>query len=213
MKTSTATSKEGPVEDLGLHLGWAKESGELKTWEMGVHQREVITKLWLRLSTGRCKKLINRYVTVVLRSEEKRPRMKEAAAHLLNVSTVSPCRTPCTTSPHRILLLHASPPYVFQSSHTRTKAAIPECLALSCETISRYRTDQETFPLRQVETAGCVRSQSYSRFRCQTEAGGGMRRCLAIKVKVRRMVPDLQKIHEPTMPAGRWQIAGCWGHP
>ena len=78
--------------------------------------------------------------TVVLSLEEKRACTRQAVAHLLNASTVSPpCRTPCRTSPHRILLHCASPSYVFQFSHTHTKAVIPECLALSCKPISKYR--------------------------------------------------------------------------
>lgn len=99
---------------------------------------------------------------------------------------------------------------VFAHMH---KSCDTRILGPRCKTISTYRTVLEISPLRSAEIARCVRSQSYSWFRCQTDAGGGIWRCLAIEVKVRGMAPDLHKIHELTMPVSRWQIAGCWGHP
>lgn len=134
------------------------------------------------------------------------------STHLLNASTVPPpCRTLHRTSPHGILLRCARPSYVFQFSHTCTKAVTPECLALSCKTTSRYKTDKETFPLRQVEAAGCVRSQI-------TMIQGPNRSWtwhteMPNQSQGEKNGPRSPGNPEPTMPAGRWQTPGCWGHP
>lgn len=111
--------------------------------------------------------------------------------------------------PHRILLHCASPSCLLVFTHMHKN-----CDTLGSKLQNHLHTQNRWGDLSEAGgMAGCVRSQRYSWFRCQTEAGGGIWRCLAIEVKVRRMVPDLHKIHELTMPANRWQIAGCWGHP
>lgn len=133
LKKSRAISKEGPVEDLGLHIGyayrvrWALNMRGASAPEGGNHKVRSKIEYW------KVQEVNKQGCTVALGSEENCAHLKQAAAHLLNVSTDSP---PCRT-PHRILLHCVSPSYVFQFSHTRTKVAIPERLALSCKTISR----------------------------------------------------------------------------
>lgn len=142
VKISRAISKEGPVEDLGLYLGWAYRVRWALNMRGGSAPEGGNHKAGINVEHQKVQEVDKQGCSVVLGSEEKCAHMRQAAAHLLNASTVSPpCRPSCRMSPHGILLHCASPSYVFQFSHTCTKAAIPECLALSCKTVSRYRTD------------------------------------------------------------------------
>lgn len=115
VKMSRAISKEGPVEDLGLHLGWAYAVRWALNMRGGSAPEGGNHKAGIKVEHQKVQEVDKQGCTVVLGSEEKCAHMRQAAAHLLNASTVSPpCRPPCRTSPHRILLRCASPSYVFQ---------------------------------------------------------------------------------------------------
>lgn len=114
LKISTAINKEGPAEDLGLHLGWAHRVSWALNVEVRVYQREVIISQDLGGAVEGAR--VNKQGwTVVLGSEETWGRV---AAQLPNASTAAPpWRTPCTTSPHRILPHCASPSPPLVSTH------------------------------------------------------------------------------------------------
>lgn len=132
--------------------------------------------------------------------------MRQATVHQPNAQTVSPpFKTDLQSVPWQVPFALCQPfiPFpVFIHAH---KSCNTRTGRLKLQSLHQIQNRQGDFPS---QVGGNGRTHQITKLlviRCQTETGSGIWRCLAIKVKVRRVVPDLRNIHVLTMPAGTWQ--------